>query len=402
MPLDLAPADRKLMLYFAIGIGVLVLAIVVFTPREEPDPGFPSSYSPHSHGAEAAFLLLKESGYPVERWIQSPLDLPQPGAGTLLILANPIMPPEAGEREAMAQFLATGGRVLAIGPGAEHLLGRSDLRMLKVPQIEWHEVPPSLPSGLSRGGAIKTDEYWKWKPDDVSVLVHYASADGPLVISYPQAKGEVIWWTNSTPITNAAIHQAGNLELLLNSVGPAPDRILWDEFYHNSRKGLWARVSGTPLKWLLWQMAAFSLALLFTYSRRSGPLQALVTPSRLSPLEFVETLGGLYKRARASGFAVEVAGGRFRQMLTRRLGLQRDLGAEALARAARDRLGAKDPDVQRTLEECAEAEHDPELDDRTALRLVRELNDHARALKLIPGHARPAAEAGEPKQQEKP
>ncbi|MFB3815862.1 MAG: DUF4350 domain-containing protein [Terriglobales bacterium] len=384
MPLDLAPGDRKMMLVLVCAVTVLVVLIVLLTPAKDEDPGFPSTYSPHSHGAKAAFVLLSESGYNVERWTRPPQELPRRAAGTLLVLANPVMHAQPGEREAISGYLTSGGRVLAIGPGAAQLLPRDSITTLKVAQPEWHDIAPVLPSALTRGGPIKTDEYWRWKPDDASVVVHYASADGPAVISYSHGHGEVIWWLNQTPVTNAGIKESGNLELLLNSIGPPSTHVYWDEYYHVGRSGLWARVSDTPLKWLLWQAAAFFAAIVFTYSRRNGPIHALAVTSRLSPLEFVETLGGLYKRVGASGFAVEVAYGRFRHLLTRRLGLQRDVPSERLARAARERLGHKDAELLRTLVECESALRGPELDDKEALRLVRELNRHARALKLVP------------------
>ena len=124
--------------------------------------------------------------------------------------------------------------------------------------------------------------------------------------------------------------------------------------------------------------------MLFTYSRRSGPMHPLRQRSRLSPLEFVETLGGLYKRARASGFALEVNYGRFRGLVTRKLGLRRDATPEALADAVRERFGYSDTKMLETLKRCETAVNEHNLPDREALALTQALHAHARALRILP------------------
>jgi hypothetical protein len=82
-------------------------------------------------------------------------------------------------------------------------------------------------------------------------------------------------------------------------------------------------VSDTPLLWAMAQAGLLLLAVLFTFSRRSGPVRPLIEPSRLSPLEFVETLGGLYQSAHANQVALEVLYQRFQYMLKKRAGFAR-------------------------------------------------------------------------------
>jgi hypothetical protein len=77
---------------------------------------------------------------------------------------------------------------------------------------------------------------------------------------------------------------------------------------------------------------------LFTFSRRSGPILSPAPVSRLSPLEFVETMGGLYQRAGAASIPIEVSYRRLRRELARRLGLPITTEDSELAIAARPRL----------------------------------------------------------------
>src|ERR1700761_8266268 len=94
------PSDRRLL----IGAGVFVLLIIValaVLPQDEAESEIPSTYSAQSHGAKAAFLLLQESGYKVERWEQSPTALPADPRNTVLVLASPFRAPTRDEKNAL-------------------------------------------------------------------------------------------------------------------------------------------------------------------------------------------------------------------------------------------------------------------------------------------------------------
>jgi hypothetical protein len=225
-----------------------------------------------------------------------------------------------------------------------------------------------------------------WDTTRTRDLVHYLCGESAVVVSFQVGAGEVVWWASAVPLTNAGIKEPGNLELLLNSIGDRNRRVLWDEYFHGEEeRSLWASVADTPLRWGLVQLGLVAVALLLTFSRRSGPLRPLVEESRLSPLEFVRTLGGLYQGANASQGAVETVYQRFRQLLTRRLALRADLPAAELARAAQTRLGFKQPGFAATLQRCETAIADHDLTEKQAVELTQALNDYLRQLQLIPG-----------------
>ena len=97
------------------------------------------------------------------------------------------------------------------------------------------------------------------------------------------------------------------------------------------------------MPWAIYQLAVIALFLFLTFGRRSGPPYSPATTSRLSPLEFVDTLGDLYRRAKAGQAAVRVAYNRFRVNLTRRLALPSSVSNMQLDAAVRERLGWKQP-----------------------------------------------------------
>src|SRR5713101_2471417 len=130
--------DRK-MLYIVGGVLLLVLALIVVAgpPAESESNGIPSSHSYASDGACAAYLLLKDSGYNLERWQSSPMELPQEPTGVVLVLADPIFPPSDEERRALRSFVEKGGSVLATGSAGGNILPGGSVRRSASLQTEW-------------------------------------------------------------------------------------------------------------------------------------------------------------------------------------------------------------------------------------------------------------------------
>jgi hypothetical protein len=140
----------------------------------------------------------------------------------------------------------------------------------------------------------------------------------------------------------------------------------------------------TPLSYAFWQALAIFAALLVTYSRRNGPVRPAHEISRLSPLEFVHTLGGLYRKARATNAALEVPYARFRNIATRRLGLPNNVPVDDLVRALQSRLSYKDPSLADLLHRIESAVDRYELKEADALELVQQLNYHMLQLRFVP------------------
>src|SRR5580692_5022266 len=108
---------RQNWLAIVLGIGILLLmsAAAYLKSEEDKGDGHPSSYSNLRHGAKAAYLLLQQSGYPVERWQSSPKELPADGHGILLIVGEPVSRPTNEESNALSRFVLHGGSILAAG-----------------------------------------------------------------------------------------------------------------------------------------------------------------------------------------------------------------------------------------------------------------------------------------------
>ena len=384
MQITLDKSDRRLLRWTAAVLVTLIIVLALLSAEEEKDSEIPTTYSSQNSGAKAAYLLLKEEGFKVERW-ERPLEgLPDDPANTVLVLAGPIRPAIKDEKQALQMFLSRGGKVLATGYLASFFLPEGDVITEALPSAVGKEYQPEIPSALTRGGAIKFSPGSHWGDAKPNQLVHYAHEGKGIVVSYKVGKGEVIWWASSGCLNNAGIREAGNLDLLLNSLGASKDvRILWDEYLHSYHDLDTSYTALPPVKYGLWQCVLAFVALLLAYARRNAPIHPFQETSRLSPLEFVNTLGVLYKRANVTRTALEVPYYRFKSLLARKLGLRANTPSADLARGARKRLAYNTPGLEDTLQQIEEGLNDLDLKENKVLDLVQKLSQHAHDLKLI-------------------
>jgi Domain of unknown function (DUF4350) len=385
MPNTLNAGDRKLLIGAGVLLVVLVISAALLAPRRsEGMSAYPSSYSGNWDGAKAAYLLLQDLGYRVSRWDESPTEIKGDPSKQVLILAEPVQTPSTEEKQAIREFLNKGGRILAVGAGAIRLLPESSWLVEGYPLDEKTIFRPLLPSPLIRNaGEISMVAPNHWRPNSGSQLVIYGNDETAAVVTYAVGKGRVIWWGASTPITNAGIRLSGNLALFLNSVGPVDGvRVLWDEYFHGAHGSLWGYLTQTPLLWGVAQFGLVFVAILATHSRRQGPIHMPLARSRLSPLEFVETLGDLYSSAHAGPAAVRIAYQRLRYQLARQLALPSNIPDADLARTAHALLAWNEAEFSSTLSRAQQAMQSSKLDDAATLKITQEIFDYTSRLEL--------------------
>src|SRR5271169_1809678 len=114
--MPLTAGEQRGFIVFGIGL-LLIMTLVAWLSSHQNDQGegSPSSYNVQRHGAKAAYLLLQQSGYAVERWKQPPAQLPADASGVMLVLAGPESTPHAEEMSGIIRFLMRGGSVLIAG-----------------------------------------------------------------------------------------------------------------------------------------------------------------------------------------------------------------------------------------------------------------------------------------------
>ncbi|MFZ0818686.1 MAG: DUF4350 domain-containing protein [Candidatus Acidiferrales bacterium] len=388
MQIGLDRADRKLLIVaFALMVLLVAATAMIAPPTASPAPSA-SSFSPGSSGAKATFQLLGELGYPVERWTQPLEELPEYRAGAVLILADPIAgEPGIEERDSLMRFVRRGGRLLFAGSYAYPFLPESYSDLVKPWEAVERVYPSVAVSPITRGTpqiTMASSVHLSGSIGDEIPL--YARGSDAVVVTFPVGEGRVIWWASSMPLTNAGISKTGNLNLLLNSLGaPGNGPVLWDEYYHGERRGLTGYLAGTPAPWMLLQAGVIYLFLLLAFGRRTGPLRMPTVESRLSPLEFVETLGALYKSAGAASGAVETVWQRFRYLVCTRLGLSPTAPIRQIFDSARERLGWHEPGLFETLQRAERGARDSSINNQEALKIVDSLEHYAGLLNLNRG-----------------
>ncbi len=383
MPPSLSAGDRKIL--FIAGGAFLILVVLgfIFAPTRNIESNAATTYSTASEGAKAAYLLLQETGYHVERWQHSPISL-QPDAHTVLIMADPAVIPNQKQKAAIEEFISGGGRLIATGLFGARFLPEDSSEYNPMPKNPWSEFKALAPSAITRAApVIKLAPVARWSGRSGIALC--GDSEQIVVVRYPHGQGDAIWLASATPFTNAGIKESGNLEFLLAAIGDKQQtRVLFYEYVHGYGDSEAPEKSHPLMIALVAQSAVLALAALLTFSRRSGPIRPMPAESRLAPLEFVETLGGLYQQAHAASVAVDVYYQRFQYWITRRLGITKNATPEEVDRAVRDRWELRDDEFLRTLQAAASAHYRPDLPQREALKIVQALYSYAVTLKLFP------------------
>ena len=387
------PGDLTIVLIAGVAMAALVVvAGAGAVPTAPAVDG--SSYSTGRSGAKAAFLALEQLGYEVERSFEPVASIPGDPSRLTLVIASPMLPPSEQDKRALRTFMEAGGRVLVTGAiGADFLAGtvtaagrdsdREPASFGRIADGPLTADAATITMSPEAGGATLPDTYEG----------AYGDPGNAVVRSAPIGAGLAVWWAGATPLTNGAIATADNLPLLLNTIGDAPRRVLWDEHYHGHSRSLWSYFAATPLPWAGVQLALMGAALILTFSRRPGPVRAIVVDPRTSPMEFVETMGSLYERAGAARAAVDAARDRLRRLLASAAGIAPDAPDEQMAAAAARRAGVD----RKAVLEFLEASRRDLAHAADALPLVQRIQAMANkvvALRSRPQAGRPAATRG--------
>jgi hypothetical protein len=384
MPVSLDRSDRKILISATAILVLLVGATAVLSPPEAAPAPDSSSYSPGAGGAKAAYLLLGELGYKVERWTQSLPELPDDAANTVMVLSEPLGSASNPESEALERFVRRGGRLLFTGPNVEHFLTGAHVKLMPPKGAVTQNYSAAAVSPITQDAPVITMAATvHWAGDNKDAAPMYAQNGNIVVVAYKLGEGQVVWWASATPLSNVGISAQSNLNLLLNSLGPAEGTtVLWDEYYHGERRSLSSYLAGTPVLWALLQGGIIGVILVMAYGRRTGPTRVPVVESRLSPLEFVETLGALYQSAGAASGAVSTVWERFRYLVCTRLGLPRTANVRQMYDSARERLGWTEPGFFEAMQTAERASTDVGLSSKDALRIVESIEHYAGLLEL--------------------
>jgi hypothetical protein len=413
-------------------LAALNAASYVRVERESETEMLPdrSTFNSGGTGTRALFEYLRESGAEAARW-QRPMDaLAGPDApGSLVIVGPTRLAVEQRDAELIIDWVSAGGRLVLVDRDPNTLLlpavgrWRVFAQMVEFPGIDsdphdsenmTRDVPlvaPAQPTALTRDVSEVTRSRFASRlhvshldapptdatrparasgPDAHAPVVHVPDGregEGALVVDYAYGRGRIVLLSDPYVVSNAGINRADNLFLAAGVVtGGAPGRVAFDEFHHGygeKQNPLFAYLRGTPVLWMFGQAALVALALVWTRGRRFARAVPAPRPDRRSKLEFVSSMAELQLRARAYDLAVENVYQRTRRALARSAGLPATAGPAQLAARLAPRSGRDRAALEATLRDCEAAAGGARIDARRALRLVRELRELERDLRLL-------------------
>jgi hypothetical protein len=389
--------DRRLLLW-SLGIAVaLAVALGFLVPNGNGnDNPLPSTYLSGQHGARAAYETLLRANYPIERWERPLYELANTaGPDTVVIFAEPFTR-ERDDIQAVRQILERGGRVLSTGYWGGSILPGGQADTPREFNFAACRLEPEGLDALANSGEVWMVPEASWQVGNPTHRIQYSCAGQPAVVEYDYGKGHVVWWASAMPLENGSLARANNLDLLLNSLGPREGHhFFWDESLHGDVRSDWSYASG-PARNLLWiGLPILGLLIVFSFSRRRGPVRELPQAPRAAPIEFLDALGSLYRGGGASSTAVAVALERFRRHTLRLCGLRSGpMGASELAAAIRRRFPHIDTSLEADLLACEDASWSETVEPRVALKLIQALHAQQSNLDAAakPGGRPPARE----------
>ncbi len=394
-------ADRRLLLSISGIVLLLILAVSVIAPSTATNDPRPSTYNTAPGGAEAAFLTLQALGQPVARWEQ-PLDQLSlaDAPHTTLVLAEPLYSALEKDRlvSSIHPFLEHGGRLLTTGPsGALLIPGGAAGPSHRFGALCYTQ--PEGPGPLAQAGKVEIADTAAWSAETPATRIEQRCGVDAVVIRLPIGAGEAVWWSSASPLTNAELHNDADLHLLLASLG-AGRQVLFDESLQQPVRSKWSAAAGLPLWSLLAQAALVFALLVFSFSRRRGPVRLPVSVPRSSPVEFAASMGDLYQRAGATVVATAAAKRRLQRILVRDGGLARRTAEgdpAEIAKSLTARFGGDWTTLADHLHQANETADTP-LRSRGALALVRALGGDAKRVESA-AQSKPASTSPAPQEE---
>ena len=323
-------------------LAVLVVAIgFLATDRSTGDGAPGSTFNADADGSSAFRELLIRLDVPVDR-LRVPVreQAPPPGS-TLVVLDVPAFPD--GEAEAILEFAAAGGRVVAAGAGTVSLsvgLERSGLRLDAPATVLFPH--PAL-EGIDRV-AVAGMPVWSSTGESVPLL----GGDPGAVLSWSRVgAGELFLLTSATPFSNDNLDEDDNARLAVGLSGRAGP-VLFAEYIHGFTRPDGLGAIPTNWRWALGLAGVAGVVWILAHARRLGPPEP--QERRLAPPRslYVDSLASLLQRTGGAGEAVAPVRRTIRARLARRGWDGPDL--ESRSRLA-DHLGVAESDLAAALGE---------------------------------------------------
>ncbi len=377
----------------------------------------PSITNTRGSGSKGVFQWVSTLGYRPSVWRQSWEKLPENGAKILVVIDPRVdesyrtLTGGGGDEEdtdktklsapdaaSLKHWLASGTGHTAIllssrlssgvtGPssGSEDTKTFGDAADLIVeaasPATSRFDFAPLQPVTDTRGVlSLHSDSGNRIKRAVPDALVLFGDSAGPLVMDVPVGKGHLIAIADGSLLSNSSLPRSENSIFFANLLGhyaPHAGEVLFDEYHHGDAvdgggASLWDAL-GHPLQLALIQLCLAAVALAVLLSGRFGPPVPLTRGAGRTSAEYVTSVANLYRRAAASGTALETLYRQFLRDICGRLSLPPDVNLETLADVAARRGQVNKEVLRRLLATCEQRLDEGKLTEQELLDLTRQM-----------------------------
>jgi len=334
--------EIALVLLLAAAIAVALWAANRSPKPPEFDPRA-STFLSGPHGSKALHEVLVRLGRPSERRRTALFTLAADGARrpAILVVLDPPISLQEAELEQVAEFVGSGGAVVAAGRGGgvtrcaewrlepDHLrddsvsvrppAGKAGLRLPRAARVlaplKRDGTVRERLEGLVKAGPEEFDPCETLIPTATDTILA-APNSRPVILRLRYRGGGTItlaadpgWFTNEV-WRNTDIAMV--LVPLLTSSGARAGRVAWDEYHQGfgqraaSLSGrTWSWLRHSPAGWAILQLIAVALVWLALTAVRFGPAREGVERRRRSPLEHLEALAAGLESAGDADTAVQ-------------------------------------------------------------------------------------------------
>ncbi len=302
------------------------------TPTKYPDY---ISASPSPSGVKAFYTLLARNFTQVGSWQKPSRALPALASSQLLIMLEPSSPLSPNDVKQLTQWMEAGNRVWLLMHNPQGLFN-----------LHTSQSGHSTKAGSLHGSEQWQGEYQAALGTDMRLVpestdhILLSDASGAIALSRGYGKGELMVSLAPEWMTNGAILQQDNLQLLLPFITRANPKVIWFNDFIHGYQDLPA-VLGVYPEWFLVLLSQLALAFLLWLWYKGKRFGAIQTP-RESIVRFgderILAIAAWYEKGRFYRESLETQLEFLRQAVQAKWGIPANLQGQEFIEAAAQRL----------------------------------------------------------------